>query len=70
MTEQSMTANTTSMVGRTQSFAAQAPYQPSRRALAARSWSKVRRLSGDDYRAALAQHFEAFPPSIGSSCRP
>jgi hypothetical protein len=68
MTADSMTGKTTSMTARTQSFAHR-HHQPSVRALAARSWSQVRRLTGDEYRTALAKHFEAFPPLGGAACR-
>lgn len=38
--------------------------QPSRRALATRSWTALSRLEGDARRQALTEHFDRFPPAI------
>lgn len=43
-------------------------HQPSQRALAVRSWSRLMRIEAtgdrDAYRTALHQHFDDFPPAI------
>jgi len=64
MTQDSMTGRTQSMVAKTTQFG----NQPSRTALASRSLTAAGRLTGEAQRTALRNHFEAFPPSIGSSC--
>ena len=59
---QSMTANTVQ-------FGAHRHHEPSRQALATRSLTAADRLTGAARGEALEQHFEDFPPVIGSSCR-
>lgn len=63
--EMNTVAATQSMAARTTTL----EYQPSQRALAARSWNAVERLSGTERAEATARHFEQFPPAIGSICR-
>jgi hypothetical protein len=65
------TTNSQSMTGRTASFVAHTHtvHEPSQRALATRSWSSVKELSGSARSEATAKHFESFPPVLGSSCR-
>lgn len=51
------------MTARTQSFS----YQPSRAALATRSWNAVQRTApGAERRAAIGRHFEEFAPTLGA----
>jgi hypothetical protein len=52
-----------SMTARTQAFS----YQPSRAALATRSWNAVQcTAAGPERRAAIARHFEEFAPTLGA----
>jgi hypothetical protein len=53
--------HTMSMTARTESMS----YQPSRTALAARSWGVVRRITDPTkQREAMTRHFDRFPPAI------
>lgn len=61
---ESMTARTEGMVGST----APAVRQPSKRALATRSFTAASRLAGEARREALREHFELFVPSMNRSC--
>lgn len=58
--------NTQQMTARTQSFA----HQPSRSALAARSWSAAKRVPDAAARLqAMNRHFDQFPPVIVAAGR-
>ena len=69
------TDRTDSMTSRTQGWDAlttptpgHVHREPSTMALATRSLSAAGRLTGNARREALRQHFESFPPVLGSAC--
>lgn len=64
MSEQQKTIQT--MTARTQTFS----YQPSRTALATRSWTAVQRITEPSaHRDAVNRHFDRFGPAFGRSGR-